>query len=112
MNFTEGKSAEEEAAEDVPPRELACGRLMSEQAMALWEIAKENGWVDDNLQPRISMPKAAILASVLADALSLSPRWTPFEQLWQTKDLPTNLCKAQNCSYYSPLMKQMEHVLI
>ncbi len=84
-----------------------CPPLRSEDAMRLWAIAKEHGWVDDDLQPRVSMNKAAILASVMADVLGLSPRWKAFEELWGVKDLPNCLCKAQLSKYYADELKRM-----
>ena len=92
--------------EDVP------SPLRSEDAMRLWAIAKEHGWVDDNLQPLISMNKAAILASVMADVLGLSPRWKAFEELWGVKDLPNCLCKAQLSKYYADELKRMAGALV
>ena len=91
--------------EDVP------SPLRTEDAMRLWAIAKEHGWVDDNLQPLISMNRAAILASVMADVLGLSPRWKAFEELWGVKDLPNCLCKAQNCRYYVDALKEYAEYL-
>ena len=79
--------------------------------MHLWQVAREHGWVDDDLQPRVSMNKAAILASVMADVLGLSPRWRCFEELWGVTDLPNSLCKAQNSKYYVDTLKEMENAL-
>ncbi len=91
--------------EDVP------SPLRTEDAMRLWAIAKEHGWVDEGLQPLISMNRAAILASVMADALGLSPRWKAFEELWGVKDLATKLSMAQNCRYYVDALKEYSKYL-
>lgn len=85
--------------------------LNTPQAQKLWDIAKAEGWVDENLQPLISQPKAAILASVMADILRLSPRWQAFEELWGINDLATKLSISQNCNYYSSLLKTFEDKL-
>jgi hypothetical protein len=86
--------------------------LHSEKAMQLWHKAQQMQWIDSNLQPLISNQKAAILASVMADELKLSPRWEPFEKLWNIKNMPNCLCKAQDCSYYAPFMKSVEAALL
>jgi hypothetical protein len=80
--------------------------------MQLWHKAQQMQWIDSNLQPLISNQKAAILASVMADELKLSPRWEPFEKLWNIKNMPNCLCKAQDCSYYAPFMKSVEAALL
>ncbi len=91
--------------EDVP------SPLRTEDAMRLWAIAKEHGWVDDNLQPLISMNRAAILASVMADVLGLSPRWRCFEELWGNHDWANKLSAAQNCKYYPDTLKEYAEYL-
>lgn len=80
-------------------------------AQELWDKAKAYGWVDDNRKPIISQNKAAILASVIADVLNLSPRWEAFETLWGISDLANRLSRSQNCNYYSDTLKMMEDAL-
>lgn len=69
--------------------------LSTPEAMRLWRIAQEQGWVDEHLQPRLDMTKATILASVMADELCLKPRWKPFEMWWKISDMSTRLTRAQ-----------------
>lgn len=85
--------------------------LQTEKAQAMWSAARSHGWVDERLQPEISMKKAAIMASVMADELGLEPRWKPFEQLWHTEGLATVLSKAQCTKYYSDALKEFEEAL-
>ena len=85
--------------------------LQTEKAQAMWSAARSHGWVDERLQPAISMKKAAIMASVMADELGLEPRWKPFEQLWHTEGLATVLSKAQCTKYYSDALKEFEEAL-
>lgn len=83
--------------------------LRTERANELWEIAKEHGWVDDNLMPMLdSDGKVAILAKVMATVLELSPQWQPFEELWNKKDLSVKFSKAKDYSYYPSLYKEVE----
>lgn len=83
----------------------------TDEARTLWKLATEQGWVDDDRQPVLSQPKAAILASVMGDALHLSPKWAPFETLWRIPDLANKLSHAQNCQYYAETLKDFESVL-
>ncbi|MBO4663771.1 MAG: hypothetical protein J5663_05095 [Bacteroidaceae bacterium] len=93
------------SSEDVP------SPLRTEEAMHLWQVAREHGWVDDNLQPLVSQNKAAILASVMADVLRLSPRWRYFEELWGNHDWANKLSAAQNCKYYPDTLKEYAEYL-
>lgn len=86
--------------------------LDSPEAWRLWDIARERKWVDKDRQPLISMNKAAILASVMADVLELSPRWAAFERLWRVSILGSKLCKAMDCSYYADTLREMEKALL
>lgn len=88
------------------------GAFDTPKALELWEKAKVYGWVDENRKPKISHNKAAILASVIADILHLSPRWEAFETLWGISDLASKLSRSQNCKYYSDTLKMMEEALI
>lgn len=85
--------------------------LSSADAMVMWKKMQEMQWVDERFHPLISQKKAAILASVMADALDLSPRWTPFEQLWRIDDLASKLSQAMMCQYYSDAVKEYSKAL-
>lgn len=112
VNFTEGKSAEEEpTAEDVPPRELACDRLHSSRASIMWQKLQEMGYIDSNYQPMISMRKASVIASTMGGLLGLSPLWEPFEMLWHTKNLANTFCQAQLGKYYGELTREIRNKL-
>lgn len=86
-------------------------KLHSNEAKQLWEKCKDMQWIDDNLQPKVSEPKAAVIASVMSDILNLSPRWEAFENLWGIKEMPNKLCKAQNAKYYPEFFKTVEKKL-
>lgn len=87
------------------------GELLTPRAMTIWKKAEERGWVDANLHLLISIPRGAILASVIATILDLQPRWTPFERLWSIDDLACKFSKAQYCEYFSKLYKEMSNAL-
>ena len=69
--------------------------LKTEEANDLWEIAKEEGWVDENLQPKgLSRPDAALLAARMAKVLGIEG-WVPFEQLWHRQNMRQDYNKSQ-----------------
>jgi len=94
-----------------PDKTSTPSKLQSPEANELWEKAEKEGWVNADHQPLISKPKAAILASVMADLLQMQPRWAAFEQLWGIDELANQLSRAQNCVYYDTTMKDMEKAL-
>ena len=69
--------------------------LCTEEANDLWEIAKEEDWVDENLQPKgLSRPDAALLAARMAKVLGIDG-WVPFEQLWHRQNMRQDYNKSQ-----------------
>ena len=69
--------------------------LSTEEANDLWEIAKEEGWVDENLQPKsLSRPDAALLAARIGKVLGIEG-WKPFEQLWHRQNMRCDFNKTQ-----------------
>jgi len=71
--------------------------LATTQAMEYWHKAQEAGWIDENFQPLISNPKAALLADYIGRKIGLVDRWVPFTQLWGIKNLSKDFDRA-NCS--------------
>lgn len=87
--FHFGKVEEIHVAKEVP----AC--LKTEEANDLWEIAKEEDWVDEDLQPKgLSRPDAALLAARMAKVLGIEG-WVPFEQLWHRQNMRQDYNKSQ-----------------
>ena len=69
--------------------------LTTDAAMALWETAKAEGWVDESLQPvRLSRPDAALLAARMAKVLGIEG-WVPFEQFWHRQNMRQDYAKTQ-----------------
>ena len=89
VNLSIDKVGTLQVEEDEP----AC--LHTEEANELWEIAKEEGWVDENLQPKgLSRPDAALLAARMAKVLGIEG-WVPFEQLWHRQNMRQDYAKTQ-----------------
>ena len=69
--------------------------LRTESANELWEIAKQEGWVDEDLQPKgLSRPDAALLAARMGKVLGIEG-WVPFEQLWHRQNMRQDYNKSQ-----------------
>ena len=89
VNLSIDKVGTLQIEEDVPE----C--LRTEEANDLWEIAKEEGWVDEDLQPKgLSRPDAALLASRMGKVLGIEG-WKPFEQLWHRQNMRQDYNKSQ-----------------
>lgn len=93
--------------DDVEP----CDPLHTSKAMALWRKLQAKGWIDGNLQPKVSNRKAAIIADELATALSLDPRWPAIEKLWGKSDLSTEYSKSAYAQYYGTFKKEVRNLL-
>ena len=70
--------------------------LATDEAMALWEKAREAGYVDDNYQPLISRTQAALLADAMAERLGIKEKWKVFEGMWNRKYMYRDYYEALN----------------
>ena len=68
--------------------------LATPEAMALWQKAMSEGWIDERFQPRISLTKSAVLAFEIANRLGIQDRWKVFEQFWHRKNMRSNYNNA------------------
>ena len=84
---------QEKGNEDTPTLPAS---LCTEQAMVLWEKARQAGYVDDNYQPLISRTQAALLAYEMARCLGIKDKWKVFETLWNRKNMYRDYYKALN----------------
>lgn len=74
--------------------------LRSDEAQRLWSIAKENCWVDESFQLKISQNEASLLAMAMFQALNIKNQWNLFEKLWGVNDL---------CSKHSHIVANSNH---
>ena len=89
VNLSIEKVAALQIEEDVPE----C--LRTQEANDLWEIAKEEGWVDEDLQPKgLSRADAALLAARLGKVLGIEG-WKPFERLWHRQNMRQDYSRTQ-----------------
>ena len=75
--------------------------LATEEAMRLWEKARQAGYVDECYQPLLSRTQSALLADAMAERLGIKEKWKVFEELWQRKYMRNdyNLALTQRQSY-------------
>ena len=52
-----------------------------------WALAIDAGLIDEDGQPTVSRPEAALMANMMAERLSISRKWKVFERLWQRKNM-------------------------
>lgn len=94
-----------------PGKTKQCDPLHTPKAMALWKKLQAQGWIDENLQPKVSNRKAAIIADELATALNLDPRWPAIEKLWGKSNLSTEFSKSAYMQYQDTFKKDVRNAL-
>jgi hypothetical protein len=52
-----------------------------------WQKLKAAGLIDDNNQPTVSRPEAALMAEALAKRIGIENKWKVFEQLWKRNNM-------------------------
>lgn len=84
--------------EDAVPAEptVLPPELSTEKAMKLWQLLQEAGYIDDNYQPRVSRPQAALIANKFFTVLDMEVQWSLFQDIWHRKNMRNDLSKARN----------------
>ena len=62
----------------------------------LWQKLKDAGLVDENGQPTVSRPEAALMADILAERLGIANKWKQFGQLWHRNNMRNDYNTALN----------------
>jgi len=68
--------------------------LATPEAMAYWQKVQQAGLVDENYQPLISRPQAALLANMMAEWLGIREKWKVFEAFWHRKNMRSDYNEA------------------
>jgi hypothetical protein len=68
--------------------------LATEAAMALWRKAQDAGYIDENYQPLLPRPKAALLADKMASLLGIRNKWQIFGSLWNRNNMRSDYNRA------------------
>ena len=61
-----------------------------------WQELVEAGLIEENGQPTVSRPEAALMADMLAERLKIANKWKLFELLWQRKNMRNDYNTALN----------------
>ena len=111
--FAKGITKERDNQSGVNPTVQLPDILNTKKAHELWDKAKEAKWVDDNFQPVVSWPKAAMLASAIGDRLGIkdSEKWKYFAAYWDYAFLSSAIVSARKNDYYSDFSKEINDVL-
>jgi len=88
---------EQPKAQPVPAKPTVLPpELSTEKAMKLWQLLQEAGYIDDNYQPRVSRPQAALIANKFFTVLDMEVQWSLFQDIWHRKNMRNDLSKARN----------------
>ena len=85
--------------------------LATPEAKELLEKARKAGYLDDRYQPKLSLTKSSILASVISFKLKLKDRWKPFEILWNRKNMRSNHNTAMSQQFHNDFENEVLSVL-
>ena len=77
----------------------------------LWESVKEAGLVNDQGQPTISRPEAALLADSLAQRLGIANKWKMFEQMWHRNNMRCDYNTALNQKKSLEFQEKLKKIL-
>jgi len=85
--------------------------LDTPRAHELWEKAVEQGWVDEQWQPLLSRPMAALLADRMAEVLDIASKWKVFEQMWHRKNMRNDYNTALDQKQCDEYRKKFERII-
>ena len=103
----ENKVEEEEENAGAPMPDV----LASEEAMRLWDAAREAGWVDEHYQPLVSRTKAAVLADHMAGLLGIGNKWKVFEKIWKRNNMRGDYNDALDQKQYGKFLDKMKKII-
>ena len=98
----EGEKKTEEKSEK--PAEL-----QTEEALRLWDAARDAGWVDDGCQPLLSRAMSAVLADRMATLLNIQNKWKVFESFWGMKGLRSAYNNALNQKQFDEFYEKLKN---
>lgn len=61
---------------------------------AIWQVAKDERWIDDSLQPLLSRSQSALVAYYIAEHLQIRNKWKFFENLWGRRNMKNDYYEA------------------
>ena len=85
--------------------------LATDQAMKMWEAAREAGWVDEHFQPLLSRSLSAVLADRIASRLGISNKWKVFGAFWKRNNMRADYNDALNQKQYGKFYEKISRVI-
>ena len=76
-----------------------------------WQELVEEGLIDENGQPTVSRPEAALMADMLAERLKIANKWKLFEQLWHRNNMRNDYNTALNQRKSLEFQERMKKLL-
>ena len=76
-----------------------------------WQELVEEGLIDENGQPTVSRPEAALMAYMLAKRLKIANKWKLFEQLWHRNNMRNDYNTALNQRKSLEFQERMKKLL-
>jgi len=94
-------------------------RQMSEDSMTpnvlagseLWQKIIDAGLVDDDCQPTISRPEAALMADMISARLGIANNWKMFEKLWHRNNMRGDFNKALEQKKSLAFQEKLKNIL-
>ena len=77
----------------------------------LWESVKEAGLVNEQGQPTVSRPEAALLADMLAQRLGIANKWKLFEEMWHRNNMRNDYNTALNQKKSLEFQEKLKKIL-
>ena len=106
VQMPEQQPQQQEAPPEVPPL------LDTPRARELWQKAIAEGWVNEQLQPLLSRPMAALMADRMAEVLDIAHKWKLFEQLWHRNNMRSDYNTALEQKKSLLFQEKLKNILI
>lgn len=107
VNLTIDKVGTMQMTEGQQPQKTDIPKVLAESE--LWEQVMEAGLVNEQGQPTVSRPEAALLADMLASRLDIANKWKVFEAMWHRNnmrnDYNTALDQKKSLAFQEKLKK-------
>lgn len=77
----------------------------------LWQKIIDAGLVDDDCQPTISRPEAALMADMISARLGIANKWKMFEKLWHRNNMRGDFNKALEQKKSLAFQEKLKNIL-
>jgi hypothetical protein len=77
----------------------------------VWQAAIDKGWLDSDLQPRLSRTQAALVAYYIAEKLHIKQKWKFFENLWNRRNMKNDYYDALNQQQTNSMLDKIKKLM-